>query len=339
MAADTSSWCAWSKDTRTAESARRKGEHQARRTCTSDYLCGNTNLIDLDVVKVWKYLCEKHSDKALNARKNWKILTNFAKLNDNVKAEIVKFSDTNQGTSLIDFCNDLQSTNGLTSFVNDVDNFDFVKDFLGYKQNPLYTDTEYELMREELAYVETDYSNAIFEKVKFWHDHAVTTSNRKGKFEEGKQFENWVTIHLGSNQSLTYQSVKTAFLADGWNLDDYSIYTQVYFCINNSATCTGKKDYFIADFVFVKTVYNPIFQKDELDIKIGDTKLSSGTKFTKNQNLSKLQNTLYIKTTNPVKIKGVQIDLFNKPNSFTNSKIIYKIYSGGTSTTYGGVIK
>jgi hypothetical protein len=107
-------------------------------------------------------------------------------------------------------------------------------------------------------------------------------------------------------------------------------------CINGQTTCNGKKDYFIADFVFVKEVI--IGNTTVLDVKIADTKLSAGTDFTKNQRNSKKKDILYIKTANNLPIKGRDIN-FNSPNFFNNSKVIYKIYSGGTTTSYGGVTK
>lgn len=227
----------------------------------------------------------------------------------------------------------MANTQGFVAFLNDVDNFYIVESFLGYRKD--YTSEKYEEIEEDFDLI-TDLT--IKEKVINWHNHAVTASKRKGKYAEGKEFENWITIHLGSSESPTYRALKTAFATDGWNLDDYSIYRQVQMCINGQTTCNGKKDYFIADFVFVKEVVDPV-NGNYLDVKIADTKLSASTDFTKNQKESKLKNTLFIKSDNPSRIKGGSISLFNKPNFFTNSKIIYKIYSGGSTTTYGGITK
>jgi hypothetical protein len=292
------------------------------------------------------------SDKD-NARKNFTVLTNFAKLNATVQAEIVQFTDAaglnasgKPNSTLIEFCQDLQNTNGFVAFLNEADKFLFVKDFLGYRHN--YGDEDYSTTLGEIEQIEAHYGNGIFEKVKYWHDHAVTASNRNGKFQEGKQFENWITIHLGSNQSPTYLKLKDDIAKlpnNPWNLDDYSIYTQVQFCINGSAPCNAEKEYFIADFVFVKEETDPITGVKKLDVKIADTKLTAGTKFTKNQALAnKIPSSFYIKSykvgtpiyPNPIKGQHYTNFIIGGKVSLISSKF-YKIYSNGTPTSYGGI--
>ena len=108
-------------------------------------------------------------------------------------------------------------------------------------------------------------------------------------------------------------------------------------CKPISGQDNGEGEYFIADFVFVKEVNDPVFG-NYLDVKIADTKLRATTDFTKNQKNAKNRSKLYIRTVG-LPIKGSKIASFQNPTSFTNSRIIYKIYSGGNTTTYGGITK
>ncbi len=74
---------------------------------------------------------------------------------------------------------------------------------------------------------------------------------------------------------------------------------------------------------------------------LADSKLSSGTSFTTNQNIAKNLNSYFIRSfptdSGPNPFKGLPIDNFQKPNSVTKNATFYKIYSGGTSSTYGGI--
>lgn len=311
---------------------------ELKTNCTGSNVCSNN--LTYDDVTTWKYLYRRHDKKAPNARKNRNTLVQFGKLKDNVKTEIVQLTDKSATEStLIEFCLDLKNTDGFTSFLNDPNYLIYANGFLGYRNDSRhnYKPEDYEVLTDEITNL--GLSQTLENMIGNWLDHAADVTNRNGYFKKGKQFENWVAIHLSNDQSPTYQSLKAAFVADGWNLDEYSIYRQVYFCINGSttATCTDEGSYFIADFVFVKEVVDPV-NGNYLDVKIADTKLSSGTSFTKNQNDSKKQNKLYIRTAG-LPIKGSKIDLFQNPNNFTNSRIIYKIYSGGTTITYGGTTK
>jgi hypothetical protein len=198
-----------------------------------------------------------------------------------------------------------------------------------------YKPEDYEVLAEELPNL--NISQVLQDKIGSWLDHAVDATNTNGYYKKGKDFELWIKSQLTSNQTAVYQSLKLAFSADNWNLDDYSIYSQVQFCINGGPICNDEGTYFIADLVFVKEVTNPITGIKELDIKIADTKLSSSTDFTKNQKEAMKLNRLLIRTDQPTLVKGNRITLFNHPNNFSNPKKIYKVYSNGTVNTYGGV--
>ena len=300
-------------------------------------LRNNLGKIDNKVIATWKLLYENKKEYAL---KDWNTLVQFGKLNDNVKVEIVQFTDASATKStLIKFCNDLKNTNGFIDFLNNPNHLIYANGFLGYRNDSQHNHKpeDYEVLTDEI--VNLGISQTLQDMIGSWLDHAVDATNRNGYYKKGKDFENWIKGQLSSNTSATYQQLKTYFTTEGWNLDDCSIYSQVYFCINGSttATCTDEDSYFIADFVFVKEVVDPV-SGNYLDVKIADTKLSAGTRLTKNQNNSKVQSKLYIRTVQDP-IKGSKIDLFQKPKDFINSKIIYKIYSGGTTTTYGGITK
>jgi hypothetical protein len=267
----------------------------------------------------------------------------FGKLSDNVKEEIVFFTDASASNStLIVFCNDLKNTNGFFTFLNNPNHLIYANGFLGYRSDNKhnYKPEDYEVLTEELPNL--NLSSNVEKMVGSWLDHAVDASNRNGYYKQGKDFEIWIKGQLSNDRTPIYQQLKTDFNAEGWNLDEYSIYSQVYFCINNSASCIKEGDYFIADFVFVKVVKNLITGLDELDVKIADTKLSSRTSFTQNQKnaMRLIPNPFFIRSFKSQDlIKGIASNLFQIGKQIPNKNNFYKIYSGGSSNTYGGIKK
>ncbi|MFK7033398.1 hypothetical protein [Flavobacterium oreochromis] len=73
-----------------------------------------------------------------------------------------------------------------------------------------------------------------------------------------------------------------------------------------------------------------------LDARIADTKLSVNTDFTKNQKAAFLKP-LYLRSTDKSPIKGKKIERFSKPALIENKLPFIKIYSGGSSTSFGGI--
>ncbi len=309
--------------------------------CSTADLCNPAyaKYLSGQAVRTWQDLYSSYYDqktKAKFARTYWPVLKRLPQLSTVVKAEISKFSDASAtGSTLKEFSDDLDKNNGFLGFVKDRANF--AKGFVGHKQAPLYTANDYELLAEELK--DIPLSTSLNDLVVSWLAYSKEDAKRQNYYKQGKDFENWIKEQLSNDQSAVYQQLKAYFTTEGWNLDDYSIYSQVYLCINgnSNAICTEDGSYFIADFVFVKEV--TIGNTTTLDVKIADTKLSAGTGFTENQRNSKKQSILYVRTKDPTLIKGNPITLFNIPKDFNNTKVIYKIYSGGTTSSYGGIIK
>jgi hypothetical protein len=283
------------------------------------------------VADTWEYL---YQSKKFNAAKTQVPLEQMPTLRQPVKEEIVQLTDVSLTTSkLIEFNTDLKNTSGFKDFINDTRHFKYAEGFLGYRHD--YTPEDYEVLTEELPNL--NLSQPLADKIGGWLDHAVDATNRLGYYQKGRDFEDWIKSQLSNSGSNVYKSLKSEFAKDSWNLDEYSIYSQVHFCINGSSSCNGAGTYFIADFVFVKEVIDPV-GGNYFDVKIIDTKLSASTDFTENQRNSKKEDKLYIKTVG-LPIKGTRIESFQRGNDFKNSKIIYKVYSGGTSSSYGGITK
>jgi hypothetical protein len=322
-------------------------------TCSgSNSFCSNN--LTANIVKTWGYLFEKHNTNAINARKYWNTLSRFGYLNTTVQDYVIKFSDkpgedeSSKGT-LQEFSDDLEPNNNNSNY----ENFNkflntyplFAKGFVGYKTGVNVTKEQYDWMGEVLGqyYEETE---PIRVKTEKWIDRSNKIAKTNKYLQDGKDFENWIKGELSTikNTSTMQTAVYNALKAKISDLDERTIYTQVKFCINGntSGNCTIAGSYFIADFVFVKEVNDPV-NGNYLDVKIADTKLSQGTDFTDNQNDAQTMTSYYTSsipntslTTNPV--KGFNINNFNEKGVLVKrTSNFYKIFSGGTTTSLGGI--
>ncbi|OWP87144.1 hypothetical protein BWK60_05280 [Flavobacterium covae] len=287
-----------------------------------------------NTIAIWDVL---HDNKKQFARKDWTTIVELNKLNNEVRTQIIKFSDaTNASSTLKEFTADLEKVNGFSDFLNK--HPQFARGFVGHKQDPLYKAEDYELLTPE-SIEEIPLDTNLITTINDWLKYSKEDANRRNYFKMGKDFENYIISKLSSPESLEYKALEQKIP----DLSERSIYTQVYFCINGDQTgnCTNEGDYFIADFVFVKEIKDDITGEVKLDARIADTKLSVNTDFTKNQKAAMNLSKYYIRSiptesrSNP--IKGNPLPNFQKGASVSKSGSFIKIYSGGSATSFGGI--
>lgn len=276
----------------------------------------------------WKTL---YDNKKEFARKDWNTLIQFDKLNKQVKAEVLKFSDaSNTKSTLKEFTTDLEKVPGFTDFINK--HIEYAKGFVGHKQDPVYTPEQYELLSPETV-GEVPLSDELQTKINDWLYYSEDVVKRQNYFVEGRKFEEYIEGQLKNPQSETYLALKEKFGKDDdgtYDLDHRSIYTQVQFCINREVSCSKEGEYFIADFVFVREVKNPISGKISLNVKIADTKLSRSTSFTDNQKKANNLDQFIIKTEGRILIKKDETSIkFQVGETVQKAEKILKIYSDG----------
>lgn len=251
------------------------------------------------------------------ARKDWNSLLQIEKLNDQAKTEILKFSDaSNAKSTLKEFTADMNQVKGFTDFVNK--NIDFTKGFLGHKQKPIFEDTQYEYLSPEKI-TEIPTGSELFQNIKAWLRYSEDQAKRQNNFEKGTAFEKYIEGQLKDSLSATYLHLKEKFGKDQdgtYDLDHRSIYRQVKFCINKKSVCNDAGEYFIADFVFVREIKNPITGEVlSLNVKIADSKLSPETDFTDNQKVATSLNNFTIKSiSDKSHLKGNEIKTFVSGN-------------------------
>lgn len=163
--------------------------------------------------------------------------------------------------------------------------------------------------------------------------------------ENSLKFEAYIAGELTNKTSPTYLGLADKIK----DLAERTIYQQVQFCLGGSGGCSGKGEYFIADFVFVKKA--EIDGEEYLDVVIADTKLNEGTDFTKNQKAGMNLSELKIKSV-PTSVKNGGKTLLNpltgdkvkKFDAETDLPIrrsvlgdFFKIFSGGTIKSFGGI--
>jgi hypothetical protein len=149
----------------------------------------------------------------------------------------------------------------------------------------------------------------------------------------GKKFEEKIRDDLKQQTSDVYQALK-AKIAD---LDQRAIFYQMYLCINGTTDCVKEKEYFIADFVFVKKMVDPE-GNEYWDVIVADTKLSSSTDFTENQKAARSLSSYHLRTLGVEKIAGPDLGLgfITGTNITRNSDFDFiKIYSDGTGKFVG----
>jgi hypothetical protein len=230
----------------------------------------------LPSVNIWEYLHKKGKSKA---RLDPKILENLGKLPDNLRELISDFTDE----TLAKFCLDLDDP-AFLEFVQHPDNLLVVRGFLMHKD--ILSDDELETLVEMIERSEITNPKALS-----WLERGKNLDKYKKRFELGKAFEKAVKDALKNVNSVAYQKLKEVVS----DLDQRTILSQVYFCINGRTDCNAEGEYFIADFVLVKNdvdeLGNPI-----QDVIIVDTKLSESTSLTKNQKKADVMSNLIVKT-------------------------------------------
>ncbi|GAA3746669.1 hypothetical protein GCM10022422_33870 [Flavobacterium ginsengisoli] len=267
-----------------------------------------------------------YDNKKEFARKDWNTLIQLDKLNKQVTAEILKFSDaSNTQSTLKEFTGDLERVSGFVEFLNN--HIDYAKGFVGHKQSVVYTPEQYELLTPEKI-EEVPLNSELHDIIVEWVKYSKEDAKRQNYFKLGKDFEKAVETALKYSDSAEFQDL-LEYIPD---LGERQILSQVQFCINEGTSCTSEGQYFIADFVFIKKVKNA-FNEDEWDVVIADTKLSEGTSFTDNQKKAMGMNSYYLKSIKmpPTDIKGKNIEIQNGNKVFRNivKNGFIKIYSNG----------
>jgi TANFOR domain-containing protein len=259
------------------------------------YLSNSLGKIDLGILNTWKYFYTEHKDKAPHARKYLPALTRFQPLTDKVKQSVIKFSDTKDSESTLKkFSDKLDATTNvaedqsLTKFLND--HPQFAEGFVGHHRDPAMDKQEYDLLREELK--DIPITSSLSKIISSQLDYSSGHARRQGYCQLGHEFEEEMKNELLNPGSSLYLELEKEIK----DLSERTIYYQAYMCTNNSRTCTKEKQYFIADFVFVKKVAVE-GEAPYWDIIVADTKLSESTGFTKNQEKGRGMNSYFVRTT------------------------------------------
>lgn len=276
-----------------------------------------------------------YDNKKEFARKDWNTLIQFDKLNAQVKAEVLKFSDaSNTQSTFKEFTTDLEKIPGFTDFINK--HIEFAKGFVGHKQSVIYTPEQYELLTPETI-EEIPLNSELQKTINDWLQYSKEDAKRRNYFKLGKDFEDAVEKSLKYSDSAEFQDL-LEYIPD---LGERQILSQVQFCINGGISCNKEGEYFIADFVFIKKVKNNEGGVD-WDVVIADTKLSEGTSFTDNQKKAMGMNSYYVKSIKipPTDIKGNNIELSagNKVVRNIVKEGFIKIYSNGQGVYKGSKI-
>jgi len=266
-----------------------------------------------------------YDNKKEFARKDWNTLIQFDKLNAQVKAEILKFSDaSNTQSTLKEFTAELEKVPGFADFINK--HVEYAKAFVGHKQSEIYTPEQYELLTPE-SIEEVPLNPELHNTIIEWINYSKDGAKRENYFKMGKDFESKTQTDLESSSSAVYQDL-LLLIPD---LEERQILSQVQFCINGGTSCSKEGEYFIADFVFIKKIKNALNQ-DEWDVVIADTKLSKKTSFTDNQKKAMGLPSFNVKAYNSgLDINGNKIELKATDKVFRSiikDKFI-KIYSNG----------
>ncbi|MCU0337363.1 MAG: hypothetical protein MUF12_05815 [Sediminibacterium sp.] len=238
-------------------------------------LQNNLNGIDKQVIVSWQYLYEKHATKAEFARKDFATLTQFSKLSDVVKEYIVKFSDVaTDNSSLKKFCTDLAKPLGggsdvkFIDYVNNVDNLNVVKNFVGHKLNDTAFDPDYEQISEAEA------DNSLVGLAQDWVKRSAAWRKTQGYMQDGRDYGNHAAKNLLSPNSTLARDL-------GINMNEYYLFREVYLYVQKGVP--NKEDQFTkADILLVK--YNALDQID--NVILLETKISGSTEYTPRQKQS-----------------------------------------------------
>jgi len=267
-----------------------------------------------------------YDNKKEFARKDWNTLIQFDKLNKQVRAEILKFSDANNSQSTLkDFTTDLEKVPGFVDFLNN--HIEYAKGFVGHKQSEVYTLAQYELLTPETI-EEIPLNSDLHKTINDWIEYSKEDVKRQKYFKLGKDFEKDVETALKSSDSKVYKRL-LELIPD---LGERQILSQVQFCIIEGTSCNKEGEYFIADFVFIKKAKNEEGES-YWDVVIADTKLSINTSFTKNQKRAMDMNNYYLKSIKmpATDINGKNIQIVPGDKVFRNilKEGFIKIYSNG----------
>ncbi|MFK7033396.1 hypothetical protein V3Q90_15545, partial [Flavobacterium oreochromis] len=300
---------------------------------TNATISGKIPQYSKNTITTWDVL---HDNKKQFARKDWTTLVELNKLNNEVRTQIIKFSDATSTTSTLkEFTADLEKVNGFSDFLNN--HPQFARGFVGHKQDPLYKAEDYELLTPE-SIEEIPLDNNLITTINDWLKYSKDDANRRNYFKMGNDFEDFIEEQLKQPTSDVYLALREKFGKDSdgtYDLDKRSIFKQVQFCINGSTDCTKEGEYFIADFVFVREIQ--IGNTIVLNIRVADTKLSSKTNFTDNQKKANEMTDFYVKSIRPkALIKGALINSLSDGKPVKKTGKITKIYSNG-SGGYGNI--
>lgn len=248
--------------------------------------------------------------------KNAAYLTKLGKLNPQIRKYVVRFTDVDANSTLKKFLDDVDDPEFL-KFVNNPENEIYVKGFLAHKDGVLNA-AEKEVLAELLERGDEIPGN----KAKKWLEYGENMAVFKANREAGIAWGNLMREQLANPNSQAYKELKRTIT----DLDEYSIYSQVLFCLKGD--CISKGNYWTPDFVLVKEVENVATGEKHLEAIIVDSKLSAGTGWTPNQTAAQKMTGWNVKSGNNL-IKGNKIENFEKGTPITRKGEFIKLYNEG----------
>jgi hypothetical protein len=240
-----------------------------------DHIEKYIKLLSVEVLKTFNYLYDKNKP---NARVSWTTLTNFAKLNANVQAEIIQFTDAaglnasgKPNSTLINFCNDLTqplvagSNITFLSYVNDPQNIRIVKAMVDHHANnqDILQPLEVEEVGEVIAI------EGLEGLAKYWVNRSNRLKQLQENGENGRYYGKRAAVALlNGSLNLTIPNITQS---------QYKVFREVHLWVNKGAT---PPQYMVADILLVK------YKADNStidDVIICESKLSGSTDYTKRQ--------------------------------------------------------
>lgn len=116
------------------------------------------------------------------------------------------------------------------------------------------------------------------------------------------------------------------------DLEEYSIYSQVQFCLKGD--CLSKGNYWTPDFVLVRT--KKIAGQDVTEAIIVDSKLSAGTGWTPNQTAAQKMTGWNVKSINDKALikKGSKAGILAQDTKVVSNSSFKKLYKNGENAVF-----
>jgi hypothetical protein len=231
-------------------------------------LKNNLNKIDDNLVDAWNML-DNNGCKFIKTNTDY--LEKFSSLKPEIQQYLVQFTDESMVKSTLkNFLDDMDEVEGFKEFVENPENEEFVKGFIGHK-NLAFNEDNYRLLFNELDELE---QTTVVDKVRSWLTRSEELKGFLQLMEDGRQYgRNMVNELVNSDRVLLTQVLQQAG-KDISEIDKYAIFKEVQLWVNKE-----EKQFMQADAVLVK--YGAEDQIKE--VLVLESKINIATDFTPRQ--------------------------------------------------------